>query len=208
MSVTKRLAAADRRTQVLEIAAEQFARTGLHGTTTQTLAKAAGVSEPVLYNHFNGKECLFREAVENNIETRLRALDDRLASIGRNSLIEFFESMAEATVAVCVSSAANAVLTNWALLEAPEYAAGLYRAEIGSVGIMWERELARRFPDLPSRVTLSTQFLPDAVDACLAYGFWLATLGHTPESAAALARQFASGVAQAASSFLSGQGNE
>ncbi len=204
----KRLAGADRRTQVLGVATAQFAKTGLHGTTTQALAKAAGVSEPVLYAHFSSKECLFREAVENNIELRLRTLDDRLALIGRKSLIESIESMAEATVAVCVSAAAHAVLTNWALLEAPEYAAELYRNEIGSVGIKWERELARRFPDSRSRAILSIHLVPHAITGCLAYGFWLAMLRQTPESAAALAGQFATGVAQAASALLSRQSKQ
>lgn len=205
---SKRLAGADRRSQIFKIAAAQFARTGLHGTTTQALAKAAGVSEPVLYVHFNSKERLFRDAVENNIETRLRALDDRLASIGRKSPLECIESMAEATVSVCVSGASNAVLTNWALLEAPEYAADLHRNEVGSVGIKWQCELALHFPDSRSRVILSIHLVPYAVNACLAYGFWLATLRHTSESATALAQQFAAGVAQAASALLSGQSKE
>jgi len=204
----KRLASANRRIQLLEVAAAQFAQTGLHGTTTQALAKAAGISEPVLYVHFSSKESLFREAVKNNIELRLRTLDDRLALIRRKSPIKSVESMAEATVAVCVAGNANAVLTNWALLEDPEFAVGLYRNEIGSVGMKWERELVQRTQNLRSQSILAIRLVPHAVNACLAYGFWLATLRHTPRSAAPLARQFASGVAQVASVLLSGQSDD
>lgn len=202
-----RLAGANRRAQILGAAAAQFAATGLHGTTMRALAEAAGVPERVLYTHFGGKECLFREAVGNNIEMRLRTLDQRLASIGPQSLIKSVESMVEATVAVCVSGDANAVLTNWALLEAPEYAVDLYRNEIGSAGIMWERQLAERIPDARLRSVLAVHLVP-SIHACFAYGLWLATLRHNPASAAALARQFASGVAQAVSVFLPGQGKE
>ena len=41
-----RLAGPDRRLQVLQAAASQFAKTGLRGTTTRTLARAAGVPTP------------------------------------------------------------------------------------------------------------------------------------------------------------------
>ncbi|MGA2118183.1 MAG: helix-turn-helix domain-containing protein, partial [Bryobacteraceae bacterium] len=67
----KRIANACRLTRVLDVAAAQFAMTWLHGTTTLALAKAAGISEPVLLGHFDSKEHLFRAAVEANIENRL-----------------------------------------------------------------------------------------------------------------------------------------
>src|SRR5260370_17027516 len=70
-----RLAGPDRRSQVLQTAATEFAKTGLRGTTTRTLARAAGISEQVLYAHFGSKECLFREAVEDNIKTPLPFLE-------------------------------------------------------------------------------------------------------------------------------------
>ncbi len=198
----KRLAGPNRRAQVLRTASTQFAMTGFHGTTTLALAKAAGISEPVLYVHFGSKDCLFREAVEANVQTRLRALDSRLSSIARQSEADCIAGMAEETILACLSDAGNAVLTNWALLEAPEYAAGLHRNEIGSAGTLWDRELARRFPASRSRVFLSMDVVPYAVNACLAYGFWLATLRHTAETAGPLARHFALGIAQAASTIL------
>ncbi len=202
---SKRLAGADRRIQVLEVAAAQFAKTGLHRTTTEALAKAAGISEPVLYDHFSSKECLFRAAVEANIENRLAELTARLASIPPGSQVHCIESMAEATVAVCVSGSGNAVLTNWALLEAPEYAVDLYRNEIGSAGIVWGRELVKRFPESPSLKALSIHLGAFALNLCMAYGFWLATLRHTAESAAPLTRHFAVGIAEAASAILAAQ---
>jgi len=201
----KGIANASRRTRVLDVAAAQFAMTGLHGTTTLALAKAAGISEPVLLGHFDSKEYLFRAAVEANIENRLAVLASRLASIPPMGLIHCIESTAEATVAVCVYGPSNSVLTNWALLEAPEYAVDLYRNEIGSVGILWERELARRFPESRPLAALSVHLGGFAVNVCLAYGFWLATLRHTAESSAPLTRHFAAQIAHEASVIVSGQ---
>jgi hypothetical protein len=132
-------------------------------------------------------------------------LEARMVSAAYESEMAAIQRIAEATVTVCVTGAGNSVLTNWALLEVPEYAADLYRDEMGSVEIVWNREFVERFPDSRSRRILSVRLVPYAVSACLAYGFWLATLRHDTESAAALAQGFAAGIGQAASGLLSEQ---
>jgi len=55
----KRLKAADRRQQILRAAAQCFAKYGYSRTTTVQLARAARVSEPILYRHFDTKRKLF-----------------------------------------------------------------------------------------------------------------------------------------------------
>jgi len=171
------------------------------------LATAAGISERHLYAYFGSKERLFREAVEDNIETRLQALKARMVSAIYDSETAAIQHIAEATVTVCVAGAGNSTLTNWALLEDPEYAADLYRHEMGSVELLWIREFAERFPDSRSRRILSVHLVPYAANACLAYGFWLATLHHDAESAAGLVQAFAAGIAQAASALQEDKGN-
>jgi AcrR family transcriptional regulator len=193
----------DRRSEVLRTASTQFAMTGLHGTTTPMLTKAAGISEYVLYAGFGSKERLFREAVEDNIKTRLRLLEARTGSAIYESETAAIRGIAETTVTVCVAGSGNSILTHWALLEDPEYAADLYRDEIGSVEIVWNRMFVERVPDSRSRRILSVHLVPYAVSACIAYGFWLATLRHDAQSATALAQGFAAGIAQAASALLS-----
>ncbi|MHC4948742.1 MAG: TetR/AcrR family transcriptional regulator [Planctomycetota bacterium] len=54
-----RMRAEERRRQLLEVAADLFARRGYRGTTTAELARAAGISEPILYRHFENKLDLF-----------------------------------------------------------------------------------------------------------------------------------------------------
>jgi hypothetical protein len=110
--------------------------------------------------------------------------------------------MAEVTMMICLAGAPNAILMNWALLEAPEFAADLYRNGIGSIRGVWDREGARRFPASPSRDMASLQIVPYAVNTCLAHGLWLASLRHTVESAGPLVRQFAISIAKSASTVL------
>ena len=57
-----------RREQILKSAELLFAATGLRSTTTAALAKAAGVSEAILYRHFGAKQKLFEKVVERNTQ--------------------------------------------------------------------------------------------------------------------------------------------
>jgi AcrR family transcriptional regulator len=57
--MSRRMKAVHRRDQLLRSAAECFAEHGYQGTTTARLARAANVSEPVLYKHFKSKQELF-----------------------------------------------------------------------------------------------------------------------------------------------------
>jgi AcrR family transcriptional regulator len=197
-----RLTGPDRRSQVLRSAATQFAKTGLRGTTTRTLAKAAGVSEAILYVHFGSKESLFRKVVEDNVKTRLQLLESRLLSAMYESATGAIQFIAEATVTVCVTGAGNSVLTSWALLEDPEHAADLHRDEMGSVEIIWNRAITEHFRDSRPRRVLSVHLVPYAISSCLAYGFWLATLHHNGDSAAALAQEFGARMARTAAALL------
>ncbi|MHB8523467.1 MAG: TetR/AcrR family transcriptional regulator [Limisphaerales bacterium] len=55
------MSAEDRKQAIVEAALPLFARKGFAETTTKDLARAAGVSEPLLYKHFPGKEALYLE---------------------------------------------------------------------------------------------------------------------------------------------------
>jgi AcrR family transcriptional regulator len=56
--------ASDRREQLLRAAISCFAQYGYQGTSTARLAKAAHVSEPVLYQHFASKHDMFVALLE------------------------------------------------------------------------------------------------------------------------------------------------
>ncbi len=56
-----RLPAAQRREQLLHTAVGVFAEHGFHATSMNDVAEAAGVTKPVLYQHFSSKRELFIE---------------------------------------------------------------------------------------------------------------------------------------------------
>jgi AcrR family transcriptional regulator len=86
-----RLSREERRQQILTIAAEQFAATGFGSTTSIQLAKAAGVSEAVLYIHFGTKRKLFEAVVQRNADRRLMELQERFSSMPNVPPVECVE---------------------------------------------------------------------------------------------------------------------
>ncbi len=66
-----RLKAPQRREQLLEVATSLFADRGYQATTTAAIAEAAGVTEPILYRHFKGKQDLFIAIVRRMSEHTL-----------------------------------------------------------------------------------------------------------------------------------------
>ena len=60
-----RLPASERRTQLLNVALEEFAANGYHLTSMNQVAEAAGVTKPVLYQHFRSKKALYSELLED-----------------------------------------------------------------------------------------------------------------------------------------------
>jgi AcrR family transcriptional regulator len=62
---TPRLPAARRRRQLLTTALEVFAERGFHPTSMNDIADAAGVTKPVLYQHFSSKRDLYLEVLDD-----------------------------------------------------------------------------------------------------------------------------------------------
>lgn len=57
--MSSRLPAVARREQILDVAVQVFARSGYHGASMNAVAEAAGVTKPVLYQHFESKQGLY-----------------------------------------------------------------------------------------------------------------------------------------------------
>jgi AcrR family transcriptional regulator len=67
-TTTVRQTAAERREAVLAAAAREFARTGLHGASTDTIARAAGISQPYLFRLFGTKKELYLATTARKME--------------------------------------------------------------------------------------------------------------------------------------------
>jgi AcrR family transcriptional regulator len=88
----RRMSADERREAVLRVAIAEFARTGLHGTSTEKIAAGADISHPYLFRLFRTKKELFLACLdrchERLHETFTRAADeagdeDRLHAMGK-----------------------------------------------------------------------------------------------------------------------------
>jgi AcrR family transcriptional regulator len=77
--VSTRLPAARRRRQLLDVALETFAVRGYHPTSMNDIAEAAGVTKPVLYQHFRSKRALYLELLED-VGRRLADAIEKAAS--------------------------------------------------------------------------------------------------------------------------------
>ena len=65
-----------RRQQLFEVARERFAHQGFHATSMDEIAEAAGVTKPVLYQHFPSKRALYVDILEETGRQLLVDTDD------------------------------------------------------------------------------------------------------------------------------------
>lgn len=75
----KRLAASDRRAQLLDRARQAFAEDGYHRASMEQIAVSAGVTKPVLYQHFTSKNELYVAVLEEDAERVLAAVSEAIA---------------------------------------------------------------------------------------------------------------------------------
>jgi AcrR family transcriptional regulator len=73
-----------RREQLIEIGRGLFAEKGFEGTSVEEIAAAAGVSKPVVYEHFGGKEGLYAVVVDHEIRKLLQVMTTALTTEARS----------------------------------------------------------------------------------------------------------------------------
>jgi len=89
----QRMPAAERRELVLDAAVAEFAMHGLAGTSTEDVARRAGISQPYLFRLFPTKKALFLELVDRCYR---RVQDTFTAAAGDLTGDEALMAMAEA----------------------------------------------------------------------------------------------------------------
>ncbi|HWG03277.1 MAG TPA: TetR/AcrR family transcriptional regulator [Trebonia sp.] len=73
-----------RRRQLLDAAMEVFVARGYHAAAMDEIADRAGVSKPVLYQHFPGKQELYLALLDESIESLIEAVRGALVSTNDN----------------------------------------------------------------------------------------------------------------------------
>ncbi|WP_254802515.1 TetR/AcrR family transcriptional regulator [Kitasatospora sp. SUK 42] len=76
-----RMSAEERRESVIRAAVIEFARSGYRGTSTETIARRVGVSQPYLFRLFPGKQAIFKAAAERCIEETWQVFDEASAGL-------------------------------------------------------------------------------------------------------------------------------
>lgn len=87
--IVARMAAEDRRQQIIDVAVQLFSQKGFRGTTTKEIAHAAGVNEAIIFRHFATKQELYTaimdrkassaevQAIQQTLKTAIDSKDDR-----------------------------------------------------------------------------------------------------------------------------------
>ncbi len=149
------MSGADRRRQVLAIAAEEFASGGLHGTSTETIARRAEITQAYVFRMFTTKRALFLAVVVPAFDAMTEAMRDAAgAATGLDAL-----SMMGARYNEMLSDRTSLLLQlqGFAACGDPEVRDAVRR----SFGRMWEM------------VAEVTGLDPVAVKAFLAFGMLL-----------------------------------
>lgn len=96
---TSRMPREQRRSQLLRLATEVFTEKGYQATSMDHIATAAGVTKPVLYQHFRSKEALYVEVLDVIGEAMLVEVRDMAGRGGdaedrvRHGMRRFYELM-------------------------------------------------------------------------------------------------------------------
>ena len=80
-----RLPRDQRRIQLLDAASEVFASKGYHAAAMDEIADAAGVSKPVLYQHFPSKLELYLALLDQSCDRLVEVLEEALSSTDDNA---------------------------------------------------------------------------------------------------------------------------
>ncbi|MCX5312630.1 TetR/AcrR family transcriptional regulator [Streptomyces sp. NBC_01724] len=83
-----RMTGKERREQLLDIGRILFADKGFEGTSVEEIAARAGVSKPVVYEHFGGKEGLYAVVVDREMRQLLDMVTSALTAGHPRELLE------------------------------------------------------------------------------------------------------------------------
>lgn len=80
MTGKKRLTGPERRRQLMEVGRAAFAARGFEATALDDVAQRAGVSKPIVYEHFGSKEGMYAAIVEREMDVLVARVHASIAS--------------------------------------------------------------------------------------------------------------------------------
>lgn len=172
MSTRKRLTAAERREQLMAVGREVFAETGFESVSLDGIAQRAGVTKPLIYEHFGSKEGLFAAIVEREMDALVARVS---AAMSTGTARERFEAaVAEFMTYASREPAGFAVLTRETPMPARAGMTRVIDQLTDRVGAIFRRELARAGYDRKVAPIYATALLGMVTQV----GRWWAAEGH------------------------------
>ena len=83
-----RMSGQERREQLLDVGRKLFAEKGFEVVSVEEIAAKAGVSKPVVYEHFGGKEGLYAVVVDREMNHLLDSVSEALTAGNARALLE------------------------------------------------------------------------------------------------------------------------
>jgi AcrR family transcriptional regulator len=81
----KRLTGEERRVAILDSALSVFARRGYHASSIDDIAREAGISKALIYEHFTSKQDLYAELLEQHAGELFSTLAEAISEAGRSA---------------------------------------------------------------------------------------------------------------------------
>lgn len=147
-SISQRMSAADRKQQIVEVAARMFAEKGFKGTTTKELASGAGVSEAIIFRHFPSKRALYSAIIDHKTkEGAARIIAQLKEAETRKDDRELFTSFAFEVLEAHRRDHTLTRLLLFSALEGHELSEIFYHSTAREVRSQLERYIKRRIAD-------------------------------------------------------------
>jgi AcrR family transcriptional regulator len=156
----RRMSAAERKQQIVEVTMDLVARNGVQATTTSRIAAEAGISEATLYRHFASRRDMLLAAMDLVYERVFKVIHsaengdafERLRGIGRYHsgiigddregfvypLFEFVAAAPEAGLREPLGERQRLAIESLAAIIEDGKSQGMVRAEIDPAQVAWE----------------------------------------------------------------------
>src|SRR5688500_14398288 len=137
----KRLSAAERRAQLMQVGRTVFAETGFETASLEVIAQRAGVTKPIIYEHFGSKEGLHAAIVEREMDALVTRVSEAMSD--GSARARFEGAVVEVMTYAAEEPAGFAVLTRETPMPARPGLSRVIARWTERAGALFSRELAR-----------------------------------------------------------------
>jgi AcrR family transcriptional regulator len=152
----------DKAQRIVAAMRASVAARGAAGSTFDQVAREAGVSRGLLHYYFGSKERLLVEVVRQDCDTRIRAMDERLAGAG--SVDEVMQALVVGLKEFIREPSSQAVI--YEMLSASRHSEEI-RAEMGELYRRWRDHMGTALREKEREGVVRLQAEPEAVASML-----------------------------------------